>query len=41
MTPSLGNFIKSLFAGLLVVIVPVTIALVLVSRLDPLPRAEA
>jgi photosystem II PsbX protein len=41
MTPSLANFLGSLFAGLVVVIVPITIALVLVSRLDPLSRAEA
>jgi photosystem II PsbX protein len=41
MTPSLANFITSLFAGAFVVIVPITIALVLVSRLDPINRVEA
>jgi hypothetical protein len=38
MTPSLANFLGSVFAGLAVVIIPITIALVLVSRLDPLSR---
>jgi hypothetical protein len=38
MTPSLGNFLGSLFAGTFIVIIPITIALVLVSRLDPLAR---
>jgi len=41
MTSSLANFIGSLFAGLLVVILPISAALVTVSRLDPLQREEA
>jgi len=38
MTPSLANFLGSIFAGTVVVIIPITIALVLVSRLDPISR---
>jgi hypothetical protein len=38
MTPSLGNFLGSIFAGTFIVVIPITIALVLVSRLDPLSR---
>jgi len=41
MTASLGNFLASLFAGTFLVIIPIIIALVTVSRLDPLSRAEA
>jgi len=40
-TPSLANFIGSLFAGLIVVILPIGAALATVSRLDPLAREEA
>jgi photosystem II PsbX protein len=40
MTPSLANFLGSLFAGSILVVVPITIALILVSRLDPLSRDE-
>ena len=40
MTASLSNFLASLFAGAFVVIIPITIALILVSRLDPLSRVE-
>ena len=38
MTPSLANFLGSIFAAIIVVIIPITIALILVSRLDPLSR---
>jgi hypothetical protein len=41
MTPSLSNFITSLFAGALLVIVPISAALVTVSKIDPLAREEA
>jgi photosystem II PsbX protein len=40
MTASLGNFLGSLFWGSLVVILPITAALILVSRIDPLSREE-
>jgi len=38
MTPSLANFLGSIFAATVVVILPITGALILVSRLDPLSR---
>jgi hypothetical protein len=41
MTPYLSNFITSLFAGLFIVIITITAALVTVSRIDPLAREEA
>jgi len=41
MTASLSGFISSIFLGTFIVIVPITVALILVSRLDPLARAEA
>lgn len=41
MTASLANFLSSLFWGLVGIVVPITIALILVSRIDPLERAEA
>jgi photosystem II PsbX protein len=40
MTASLANFLGSLIWGTLIVIVPITIALILVSRLDPVSRQE-
>jgi hypothetical protein len=40
MTPSLSGFISSIFLGTFIVIVPITIALILVSRIDPLSRVE-
>jgi uncharacterized membrane protein YqhA len=41
MTASLANFLGSLFAGTILVIVPITIALIVVSRLDPLSRENS
>lgn len=38
MTPSLANFIYSLLAGGLVVVVPATIALVFISQKDKVQR---
>jgi len=40
MTPSLANFLGSLFAATVLVIIPITVALIIVSRLDPLYREE-
>jgi hypothetical protein len=37
---TLANFLGSITAGLIVVIVPITAALVFVSRLDPTVRQE-
>ena len=41
MTASLSGFLGSLFWGSFIVIIPITIALILVSRLDPLSRDDA
>jgi photosystem II PsbX protein len=40
MTPSLANFLGSLFAGTVLIIIPITIALIIVSRLDPISRED-
>jgi photosystem II PsbX protein len=41
MTTSLAGFLGSLFWGTVIVIIPITAALILVSRLDPLSRDES
>jgi hypothetical protein len=41
MTASLANFLGSIFGGLIVIVLPITAALILVSRLDPLGREDA
>jgi photosystem II PsbX protein len=38
MTASLANFLGSLFAGTVLIIIPITAALIIVSRLDPIKR---
>ncbi len=38
MTASLANFLASLFWGTSIVIIPITIALIIVSKLDPISR---
>jgi hypothetical protein len=40
MTPSLANFLGSIFWATFLVIVPITIALILVSRIDRIERIE-
>lgn len=39
MTPSLANFLYSLLAGLLVVVVPVVVGLVFISQKDKIQRS--
>jgi len=40
MTPSLANFLGSLFWGTVIVIIPISIALITVSKIDPVSREE-
>ena len=40
MTPSLSALLSSLVFGTAVVIIPITIALVIVSRIDPIARDD-
>jgi energy-converting hydrogenase Eha subunit E len=41
MTPSLANFLGSLFAGTVLVILPITAAVIFVSKIDPIVREES
>ena len=40
MTPSLTNFLLSLLAGLLIIVVPATIALIFISQRDQIKRGS-
>jgi photosystem II PsbX protein len=40
MTTSLANFLGSLFWGSFLVVLPITAAVIIVSRLDPISREE-
>jgi photosystem II PsbX protein len=39
MTPSLANFMYSLLAGLLIVVVPATVGLIFISQKDKVQRS--
>jgi photosystem II PsbX protein len=40
MTTSLASFLGSLFWGSILVVLPITAAVIIVSRLDPISREE-
>ncbi|MBD2186387.1 MULTISPECIES: photosystem II reaction center X protein [Oscillatoriophycideae] len=39
MTPSLANFLYSLLAGLLIVVIPVVVGLIFISQSDKIQRS--
>ncbi|MBF2087575.1 MAG: Photosystem II reaction center X protein [Leptolyngbya sp. DLM2.Bin15] len=39
MTPSLANFLYSLLAGAIIIVIPATIALVIISQRDKVQRS--
>ncbi|HEY9818668.1 MAG TPA: photosystem II reaction center X protein [Candidatus Obscuribacterales bacterium] len=39
MTPSLANFLYSLLAGAIIIVIPATIALVIISQRDKIQRS--
>jgi len=39
MTPSLANFLYSLLAGTLIVVIPVTVSLIFISQRDKVTRS--
>ncbi|MEO0456752.1 MAG: photosystem II reaction center X protein [Cyanobacteria bacterium P01_A01_bin.114] len=40
MTPSLTNFLLSLLAGVAIVVIPVTVALIFISQRDKIQRSR-
>ena len=40
MTASLFNFLESLFLGTTIIVIPIVLALIIASRLDPISRGE-
>ncbi|MBW4658980.1 MAG: photosystem II reaction center X protein [Drouetiella hepatica Uher 2000/2452] len=39
MTPSLANFLYSILAGVVVIVIPITVALVFISQKDKIQRS--